>query len=159
MKTFSFLLAVLTSICFNGFSQKAIFTYEYHNDQSKGGKFIFSDETHEENSFEAPASAGHLDAANNPYTQSFRDMGPIPSGTWEISSIKNESKAILRITPTDDVITNGRSGFLIHGYGQGQDAADASTGCIILENQYRQKLMAALLEYGSIKLIVQNKVY
>lgn len=139
-------------------SQTAVFIYEYHNDQSKGGKFTFQDPNNTY-SFEASASAGHLDASNNPYVQSFRDLGPIPSGTWKIQGIKNESKAILRLAPTDDVVTNGRSGFLIHGYGEGQDAAEASTGCIILESAYRQKLMAALSKYGQFTLIVKNRVY
>lgn len=156
MKPLLILAFVLTFS--NCFSQSAVFTYEYHNDQSKGGKFTFED-ANGEYSFTASASAGHLEAANNPYTQSFRDIGPIPSGTWKISGIKNQSKVILRLTPTDDVVTNGRSGFLIHGYGEGQDAAEASTGCIILENSYRQKLMAAFQKYGEIKLTVRNRVY
>ncbi len=157
MKQLSIFLTLM-SIFQCGFSQTATFVYEYHNDQSKSGKFTFLD-PNGDYSFEAPASAGHLEASNNPYTQSFRDLGPIPSGTWQISSIKNENKAILKLLPTSDVVTNGRSGFLIHGYGEGQDAADASTGCIILENPHRQKLMVALLKYGEIQLTVTNKVY
>lgn len=116
-------------------------------------------------SFEANASAGYLGAANNPYFQLTKNFGPLPNGTWEIYTVKNESKAILRLRPTSEVImptdSTGRpfrDGFLIHGVGENQTADKASTGCIILDPTNRKKLLAAFHKYGVMKLTVTNIV-
>jgi hypothetical protein len=136
---------------------QASFTVDYHNDASKGGFFKFIDPKGQF-SFETQASSGHTAAANNPNSQQFKNMGLIPSGTWYISSIKNKEKMILRLTPSTNVVNpNNRDGFLIHGYKT--DPEDASTGCIILEQVYREKLMKAFLRDGKVELKIQNKEY
>lgn len=85
--------------------------------------------------FETKASSGHKPAANNPNTQQFKNKGLIPSGTWYITSIKDKTKTILRLTPSANVTNpSTRDGFLIHGYTVPEDA---SVGCIILEQVYR----------------------
>ncbi len=154
-------------------STKASFIVEYHNEIARSGKFVYNDPTGEF-SFETKASSGHLNAANNPHTQQYKDSpdpprynkkgkliegyGMIPSGTWFITSILDKQKMKLVLTPGPDVINpNGRGSFLIHGYDT--DPADASTGCIILEPKYREKLMKAFLKYGKIELKIENKTY
>jgi len=135
----------------------ATFTIDYHNDASKGGVFKYIDPKGQF-SFEAKASSGYTNAANNPYTQQFKNMGSIPSGIWYITSIKDKEKKILRITPSANIANpNNRDGFLIHGYLT--DPVDASIGCIILEADYREKLMNAFLRDGKIELKIENKVY
>jgi hypothetical protein len=152
-------------------SQEASFIIDFHNDGSKSGTFKFVD-PEGELSFEAKASSGLQTAANNPYTQSFKDQGLIPSGTWKIELITepktpkerelNKYPPIFRLTPGKDVELSGlntnkyRDGFLIHS---GKDPLTASQGCIILDNVSRQKLKEATLKYGSIELKVGNKVY
>ena len=141
----------------NATTPQASFTVDYHNDASKNGIFKFVDPKGQY-SFEANASSGHTAAANNPNTQQFKNMGLIPSGTWYISSIKDKGKMILRLTPSANVVNpNNRDGFLIHGYKT--DPEDASVGCIILDQAYREKLMKAFLRDGKIELKIENKQY
>jgi hypothetical protein len=146
-------LICLLLVGFYSQAQQARFTYQYHNEVAKGGQFsFFCLDTNLV--FEAPASAGYLEANNNPYMQATVKSGPIPSGTWEIYKVKNETKSILRLRPTDDVAITYRDGFLIHGKGDKKSAEESSTGCIILEPKYRAKLVTALKKYGKIQLIV-----
>ncbi|HMJ48564.1 MAG TPA: tlde1 domain-containing protein [Ferruginibacter sp.] len=141
----------------NSKTSPASFTIEYHNDASKGGTFKYVDPKGEY-SFETKASSGHKAAVNNPNTQQFKNMGLIPSGTWYISAIKDKDKIILRLTPSANVVNpNNRDGFLIHGYNTVPE--DASIGCIILEQVYREKLMKAFLRDGKIELKIANKQY
>ncbi|MFT3948561.1 MAG: DUF2778 domain-containing protein [Agriterribacter sp.] len=155
----------------NAQSTPASFTISFHNDVSKGGKFKYIDPTGQ-CSFEAAAYSGQQKASNNPYSQSFKNQGVIPSGTWTIELITtpktnkekelNKYPPIFRLTPMGDVEQSSlkskefRDGFLIHS---GKNPLTASQGCIILDNASRQKLKAAILKYGAIKMKVQNKVY
>jgi hypothetical protein len=152
-------------------SQVASFITDYHNDGSKSGTFTFIDPSGDL-SFEASASSGLQQAANNPHTQSFKDQGLIPSGTWKIELITNpktskekelnKNPPIFRLTPSKDVELSAsnsnrkRDGFLIHS---GKNPQSASKGCIILDKGSRQKLQKATKKYGSIELKVGNKVY
>ena len=141
----------------NSKTSPATFKIDYHNEASKGGTFKYVDPKGQF-SFETKASSGHIAAANNPNTQQFKNMGLIPSGTWFISSIKDKTKIILRLTPSANVVNpNNRDGFLIHGYKT--DPEDASVGCIILEQVYREKLMKVFLRDGKIELKIENKQY
>ena len=154
----------------NSKTSPASFTIDYHNDASKGGTFKYVDPDGKY-SFEAIVSSGFQKAANNPYSQSFKDQGLIPSGTWKIELITepitdkerylNKYPPIFRLTPIknvelSDLKSENRRGFLIHS---GKDPLAASEGCIILDNANRQKLKAAILQYGPIELKIKNKVY
>ncbi len=161
MKRLLYCLFLISNIAF---SQTANFTYQYHNEITRGGKFKFI-APDRSLIFEASASAGYLGAANNPYFQMTKNVGPLPNGTWEIYAVKNDSKAILRLRPTDDVVmptdSNGkpfRDGFLIHGVNENQTADQASAGCIILDPTNRKILLVAFKKYGVIKLTVANIV-
>ncbi len=137
-------------------AQTGTFKYQYENDQAKGGHFSFSCPNDSSLNFETDASAGYLGAANNPYQQATVGKGPIPNGTWTISSVKNETLAILRLTPGTDVNINFRDGFLIHGQGENETPDQSSHGCIILQKQFRIKLQKAFKAYGPMKIIVTN---
>ena len=155
----------------NSNASPASFTIDYHNEVNKGGKFKYVD-PNGVYSFEATASSGLQKAANNPNSQSFKDQGLIPSGTWKIELITepktdkerelNKYRPIFRLTPIKGVELSSlksdkfRDGFLIHS---GKNPLTASQGCIILDNVSRQKLKNAILKYGSIELKVENKVY
>jgi len=154
MKTF--LLFFLVAFKITGNAQTAVFKYQYENQQARAGHFSFKCSQDTTLNFEADASAGYLGAANNPYMQATVNAGPIPNGTWIISSIKNTDKVILRLTPEDDVNITDRDGFLIHGQGENETPAESSTGCIILSREFRQKLMKAFQNYGAIQITVTN---
>lgn len=155
----------------NSTTSPASFTIDYHNDASKGGTFKYVDPKGQF-SFETKASSGLQKAANNPYSQSFKDQGLIPSGTWKIELITepktskekelNKYPPIFRLTPIKGVELSSlksdkfRDGFLIHS---GKNPLTASQGCIILDNASRQKLKGAILKYGVIELNVENKEY
>lgn len=155
----------------NNQSTPASFTIDYHNDVSKGGKFKYVD-PNGQYSFETVAFSGQQKASNNPYSQSFKNQGLIPSGTWKIELITapktskekelNKYPPIFRLTPMSDVELSSlksdefRDGFLIHS---GKNPLTASQGCIILDNASRQKLKSAIVKYGLIKLKIENKVY
>src|SRR5271155_1281253 len=71
---------------------------------------------------------------NDPESQCFQDLGPIPRGKWLIGPIQDNMTASghvltnsLRLTPDDSTETCGRSGFLIHG---DNAVGIASAGCI-----------------------------
>lgn len=149
----------------------ASFTIDYHNEASKSGKFKYVDPS-SQYSFETVAYSGQQKASNNPYSQSFKNQGLIPSGTWKIELIitpktakekeLNKYPPIFRLTPMANVELSSlksaefRDGFLIHS---GKNPLTASQGCIILDNTSRQKLKAAIEKYGPLKLKVENKVY
>lgn len=161
MKIIYFITLFFSTACF---AQSATFTYQYHNEIAKAGRFTLTTPD-AQYSFEVEASAGYLGAANNPYFQLTKDLGPLPSGTWEIYAFKDQAKSILRLRPTDDVnMPNDstgkpiRDGFLIHGVLENETPEEASTGCIIVAPKYRKKLGDAFKKYGVIKLSVTNIV-
>jgi hypothetical protein len=153
MKLTLFLL-VLTAMSVK--AQTATFKYQFENQQSKKGHFSFVCKDSVALNFEADASAGYLGAANNPYMQATANKGPIPNGTWTITSIKNEAKAILRLTPGKDVNIKWRTGFLIHGQGEQETPEESSNGCIVLKKEYRLLLMKAFKKYHKVTVVVTN---
>lgn len=69
---------------------------------------------------------------NNPDCCNEPDTGPIPTGVWTIGepySDPERGPIVMRLTPSAETETYGRSGFLIHG---DNASGNASTGCIIL---------------------------
>lgn len=174
VQSFSAVTNVKIGNCGNGTSAQsapASFTIDYHNEAGKSGKFKYVD-PNGQYSFETAAFSGLQKASNNPYSQSFKNQGLIPSGTWKIELIivpktkkekgLNKYPPIFRLTPMNDVELSSlktdsvRDGFLIHS---GRDPLTASQGCIILDNASRQKLKAAIVKYGPINLKVENKIY
>jgi hypothetical protein len=149
----------------------ASFTVDFHNNAIKSGTFKYVD-PNGQYSFETKAFSGLKSESNNPYFQSYRDLGLIPSGTWKIELITkpetpkqiklNKNPPIFKLTPIKDVELSSsnskekRDGFLIH---KGTNPLTASTGCIILDDESRLKLKSAILKYGPIQLKVENKVY
>lgn len=86
--------------------------------------------------------SGKGSGKNNPDAQTVPDMGPIPCGDWEICGPPYETTHhgpyVLRLEP-QNVITFGRSGFLIHGDSL-EHPGEASEGCIILPRGTRNRI-------------------
>jgi hypothetical protein len=162
MKTINFLLLIF--IASNTYCQSASFTYEYKEDVGKAGRFTLKDSNGKE-IFSAPASAGYLGAANNPYFQLTKNAGPIPNGVWEIYTMKNIAQFVFRLRPIDVMALDGpdgkpyRDGFLIHGIGKDSSPDQSSHGCIILAPEYRKILYEYFKASGSIKVTVTNIVH
>jgi len=134
----------------------ASYIYEYGGYYGSSGYFSFA--KNGSVVFQVKASAGYKKAANNPYFQHQKNRGPLPSGTWYITGIKNYDKAILVLTASDDVANFGnRNGFLIHGKGENKTIEESSKGCIILPPSYRKMLRDAFIQNGKepIPLLIQ----
>ena len=75
--------------------------------------------------------------------ESVPDQGPIPRGEWTIVSLTVEETEhgpyVLRLAPSGQTNTFGRSGFLIHGDSL-QHPGEASKGCIILPRPIRERI-------------------
>lgn len=134
-------------------AQRAVFRYEYAGSAGKSGTFSFYDAA-DNQLFSVEASAGYNNDAQNPYSQGLKNKGPIPNGKWYIYQIKNHNSAILRLEPGDDVFTNGRDGFLIHGFASGSTPEESSRGCIILGPNERKILRDAFINGGYQKIPV-----
>lgn len=130
-------------------SARAVFTYEIADGIGTSGTFQLLDKNGNE-VFSVDASAGYKDDANNPYSQGLRNKGPIPSGMWYISGVKNTNNAIFRLEPGENTNVLGRDGFLIHGYNTSPELD--SRGCIILGPNERKKLLDIYIEEGMGKL-------
>lgn len=82
---------------------------------------------------------------NDSLSESVHDVGPIPRGVWTIGPrFESESHGpiCMRLTPTAETKTYGRSGFLIHGDSR-RTPGSASKGCVILPGPVRCKIAAS----------------
>lgn len=78
---------------------------------------------------------------NNPAMEHLRDVGPIPTGRWQIGSPFNHEKKgplTMPLTPIGHA-AHGRTGFLIHGDSL-SNPGNASEGCIVLPPEVRETL-------------------
>ena len=80
---------------------------------------------------------------NNPDQQDIHDVGPIPTGEWEICgppyNTMTHGPYILRLEPKPGTATFGRVGFLMHGDSLVRPG-EASKGCIIMGRIARTKV-------------------
>ena len=88
--------------------------------------------------------SGYGQYRNNPASQCFQDLGPIPRGQWAIGPLQENTvssghvlKDSMRLTPASTTNVCGRSGFLMHG---DSSTGLASAGCIILPLAVRHKV-------------------
>lgn len=82
---------------------------------------------------------------NDPAAQSLRDLGPIPAGSYTISSpvdTVTHGPYVLPLTPSPENEMYGRSGFLIHGDSV-VSPGSASEGCIIQSRDVREQVWAS----------------
>jgi len=90
------------------------------------------------------AYSGHGPGLNNPSMQNVPDIGPIPTGTYDIGGPKPDNPPTgplsLRLYPTDDTNTFNRNGFLIHGDKVKGPRNSASHGCIVTTKKSRQAI-------------------
>jgi hypothetical protein len=92
--------------------------------------------------FVATGYSGAGPGRNNPAEQAVPNVGPIPQGRYSIGppfETARQGECVMRLTPAGhDAL--GRSGFLIHGDNL---THDASTGCIILPREIRDRIAAS----------------
>src|ERR1700683_2500720 len=89
--------------------------------------------------------SGYAEYRNDPASQCYQDLGPVPRGLWTIGPLQDNTTSSghvlvqsMRLTPDASTDTCGRSGFLIHG--DNSTGTGASTGCIILPISVRQTI-------------------
>ena len=93
------------------------------------------------------ASSGWIGMSNNARTARAKDIGSLPQGKYMIT-LKTSSSNKFRLNPLPGTKMYSRNGMLIHGYKSGQSREEASTGCIILDNNQRRKLRQYFNECG-----------
>lgn len=91
----------------------------------------------------ATGYSGCGEGKNNPEMQSVHNLGPVPQGHWTISgppvNTPQHGPYVLRLSPSLETNTFGRSGFLIHGDSKTAPGT-ASQGCVILPRSVREKV-------------------
>lgn len=88
----------------------------------------------------AEGYSGHSAGRNNPALESEHNVGPVPRGSYTILSPRDtptHGPFVMPLSPAPGNAMHGRSGFLIHGNNQSNDA---STGCIILPRVDRERV-------------------
>lgn len=88
---------------------------------------------------EFTAYSGHGVGVNNPALESVHDVGPIPSGLWDIGTPFNDAQHgpyAMHLTPHSNTNTFGRDGFLCHGDSI-THPGQASLGCVIAAHDVR----------------------
>lgn len=93
--------------------------------------------------FVAQGYSGHGSGKNNPAAESIKDVGPIPTGAWEVAGLTVERTShgpyVLQLLPCNGTKTFGRAGFLMHGDNI-KAPGEASLGCIIMPRWARVKV-------------------
>jgi len=86
--------------------------------------------------------SGYGQYRNDPDSQCFQDLGPIPRGKWSLDPLQDNTTASghilhqsMRLTSDPSTDTCGRSGFLMHG---DNSTGVASEGCIVIPLAPRQ---------------------
>ena len=112
----------------------------------QGQAWTYSQKTgdlEQDGSHVATGYSGAGEGKNNPVLQSVRNVGPIPAGDWTIAgppiNIEDHGPYVLRLTPSADTDTFGRSGFLMHGDSK-EHPGCASEGCVILPRPIREQV-------------------
>jgi len=91
----------------------------------------------------ATGYSGAGEGKNNPPMQPVPNVGPIPAGDWTISgpplNTVEHGPYVLKLNPSAETETFGRTGFLMHGDSKENPGA-ASKGCIILPRSAREQV-------------------
>lgn len=103
--------------------------------------------------FVAYGYSGHDKGVNNPDLQDVPMVGPIPKGTWQITTWIDDhphlGPCVSHLIPSPDTNVFGRSGFFIHGDNAQMDHT-GSDGCIVLSPDVRH----AMRDSGDNELLV-----
>lgn len=86
--------------------------------------------------------AGRDRGKNNPNMQSAKGIGPIPRGSWRMTSARDSLHTgafTIVLEPSPETQTCGRGDFRIHGDSIAQPGT-ASHGCIILPRAQREAI-------------------
>jgi hypothetical protein len=98
------------------------------------------------NRFVGKGYSGLREGLNNPELESVEDVGPLPRGRYAIEPFFNDpggkGAIVAHLHPTQDTITFGRAGFMIHGDNVAMNHT-ASHGCIILAREIRREMASS----------------
>jgi hypothetical protein len=78
--------------------------------------------------------SGHGEGLNNPDMEYMHDVGPIPTGLYDMSAFVNSphtGPGTIVLNPHPENTMYGRNGFRIHGDNDKEDHS-ASNGCIVV---------------------------
>ncbi len=88
--------------------------------------------------------SGYGEYKNDPNSQCYQDLGPIPRGAWTIGPLQDNTTSSghvlmnsMRLTPGPSTDICQRDGFLMHG---DNTTGVASAGCIVLPLAVRQSV-------------------
>ena len=86
--------------------------------------------------------AGNHEGLNNPAMQNVGFIGPLPQGVYSVGDWGEHGALGPNSAPLTQVSgdTYGRNNFFCHGPG-GHDPSQCSEGCIVVEAEYRQKVI------------------
>jgi hypothetical protein len=91
----------------------------------------------------ATGYSGFEDGKNNPAMEAVPNRGPIPRGEWIIAgppiNTAGHGPYALRLEPSAETPTFGRSGFLMHGDSK-ESPGCASHGCIVMPHGVREQV-------------------
>lgn len=118
-------------------------------DQSEGKMYRANQDGSRE--WIANGYSGHDVGKNNPNLEGTVATGPIPSGNWKITAVKNSPNTgpYTLVLEPDGHNALGRSAFRIHG-DSAKAPGTASHGCIILPRTIREQIW----ESGERSLLV-----
>jgi type VI secretion system (T6SS) effector TldE1-like protein len=91
----------------------------------------------------AKGYSGFDNGKNDPSMQELSNVGPIPQGQWTIAgppaNTADHGPYVLRLEPSPETNTFGRSGFLMHGDSK-EHPGCASHGCVIMPRPVREQV-------------------
>ena len=93
--------------------------------------------------FEGTGYSGAGRARNDPDMQALAGMGPIPRGLYRIGAAYDHPRlgpCVMKLEPSPDTETFGRTDFRIHGDNRNHDA---SHGCIVVGPALRRRIAAS----------------
>ncbi|HKT87193.1 MAG TPA: tlde1 domain-containing protein [Candidatus Sulfotelmatobacter sp.] len=97
---------------------------------------------------EPPGYSGHAEGVNNPAMESIHNVGPLPSGIYDLDAPLDHSQLgpfAIPLIPHAENEMYGRNGFYIHGDEVAHAGEElASHGCIIQIRAIRQAMWLSL---------------
>ncbi len=111
--------------------------------------------THDSGNVTSESYSGHGVGLNNPAYESWKNIGPIPKGSWRIGETydsKTTGPHTIKLEPVDIAVTN-RADFRIHGDNKAMNKT-ASHGCIIAPRTVREQITAVAASGDDVLVVI-----